>query len=279
MFALWPISKGQPSPQDEFIPKPQPTVLCVRRHSQTTAALLIGYSDHPFFYRVVVDLTSGKYETTAFGDPSFGYNSTVEHLSLHMSNSRERLDWYTPQTSSSVVPARRFEAHEDGAVTALAWSSVVLATGSVRGTATIGDALTLEPLRLFSSPVPRAAPGREVGGISKIVIEKELLLTIADNRAMSWKVGQIHDRDAPDKSKHARANRNPFPKGQFLPGRYDLHKVINESKRELEQENAYAWHTTGREREQRSTLNMLALSESEAVEYVLMLSREEAENR
>ncbi|KAG1773384.1 hypothetical protein EV702DRAFT_1130764 [Suillus placidus] len=47
----------------------------------------------------------------------------------------------------------------------------------------------------------------------------------------------------------------------------------------MEQENAYARHTTGREREQRSTLNMLGLSESEAVEYVLMLSREEAENR
>ncbi|KAG1778051.1 hypothetical protein EV702DRAFT_187766 [Suillus placidus] len=118
---------------------------------------------------------------------------------------------------------------------------------------------------------------------------------IADNRVMSWKVGQIHDRDAPHKSKYARANRNPFPKGQrmhvlffvdsqlmkrcSLAERYDLHKVINESERELEQENAYAWHTTGREREQHSTLNMLGLSESEAVEYVLMLSREEAENR
>lgn len=37
-------------------------------------------------------------------------------------------------------------------------------------------------------------------------------------------------------------------------------------------------HTIGREREQRSTLNMLGLSESEAVEYALMLSREEEEH-
>ncbi|KAG1778053.1 hypothetical protein EV702DRAFT_1196460 [Suillus placidus] len=144
MFALWPISKGQPSPQDEFIPKPQPTVLSS-----------IGYSDHPFFYCVVVDFTSGKYETTAFGDPSFRYNSTVEPIFAAQSDDCSFIitgdllgsvgiyDWYTPQTSSSVVPARRFEAHEDGAVTALAWSSVVLATGSVRGTATIWDALTL----------------------------------------------------------------------------------------------------------------------------------------
>ncbi|KAG1853158.1 WD40-repeat-containing domain protein [Suillus subalutaceus] len=264
-----PIPKGQPSPQDAFIPKPQPTVLCS-------------------FYRIVVDLTSGKYETTAFGDPSFGYNSITEPVFAAQPDDCSFIitgdllgfvgiyDWDTPQTSSSVVPSRRFEAHEDGAVTALAWNSVVLATGSARGTATVWDALTLEPLRLFSSPVPRAAPGLEVGGVSKIVIEKELLVIIADNRVMSWKVGQVHHRDAPHKSKHARANRNPISKGQQ---RYDLHKVINESKRELAEENAYARHTMGREREQRSTLTVLGLSESEAVEYVLMLSREEEEHR
>jgi WD40 repeat protein len=283
-----PISKGQPSLQDAFIPKPQPTLLCVRRHSQTTAVLLIGYSDHSFFYRVVVDLISGKHETTAFGDPSFGYNSIVEPIFAAQPDDCSFIitgdligsvgiyDWDTPQTSSSVVPTRRLEAHEDGAVTALAWSSVVLATGSACGTTTVWDALTLEPLRRFSSPVPRAAPGREVGGVSKIVIEKELLVIIADNRVMSWKVGQVHHRDTPHRSKHARANKNPVPKGQQ---RYDLHKVINESKRELEEENAYARHTMGRERKHRSTLNMLGLSESEAVEYVLMLSREEEEHR
>ncbi|KAG1816768.1 WD40-repeat-containing domain protein [Suillus subaureus] len=283
-----PISKGQLSPQDAFIPKPQPTVLRVRRRSQTTAALLIGYSDHSFFYRIVVDLTSGKYETTAFGDPSFGHNSIIEPvfaaqpddcnfiITGDLLGSVGIYDWDTPQTSSSVVPSRRFEAHEDDAVTALAWSSVVFATGSARGTTTVWDALTLEPLRLFSSPVPRTGPGREVGGVSKIVIEKELLVIIADNRVMSWKVGQVHHRDAPHKSKHARANRNPTSKGQQ---RYNLHKVINESKRELEEDNTYARHTMGRESEQRSTLNVLGLSESEAVEYVLMLSREEEEHR
>ncbi|KAG2078530.1 hypothetical protein BDR04DRAFT_998038 [Suillus decipiens] len=284
-----PISKGQLSSQDAFIPKPQPMVLCVRRHSQTTAALLIGYSNHLFFYRVVVELTSGKYETTAFGDPSFGYNSIVEPIFAAQPDDCNFIitgdllgsvgiyDWDTPRTSSSVVPTRRFEAHEDSAVTALAWSSVVFATGSARGTVTVWDTLTLEPLRLFSSPIPRATPGREIGGVSNIVIEKELLVIIVDNRVMSWKVGQAHHHhdSAPHKSKRLRANRNPISKGQQ---RYDLHKVINESKRELEQERSYARHTMGREREQRSTLNMLGLSESEAVEYVLMLSREEEEH-
>lgn len=46
----------------------------------------------------------------------------------------------------------RFEAHEESVVTALAWNLVVLATGSVSGTAMVWDALTLEPLGLFSFP-------------------------------------------------------------------------------------------------------------------------------
>jgi hypothetical protein len=61
--------------------------------------------------------------------------------------------------------------------------------------------------------------------------------------------------------------------------RYDLHKDINESRRELEHEKAYTQRTVRREREQHSTLNVLGLSEVEAVEYALMLSREEEERR
>ena len=48
---------------------------------------------------------------------------------------------------------------------------------------------------------------------------------------------------------------------------------------ELEYERAHTQRIHGREREQRSTLDALGLSELEAVEYVLMLSREEEEAR
>lgn len=61
--------------------------------------------------------------------------------------------------------------------------------------------------------------------------------------------------------------------------RYDLHKDIYESRRELEHEKAYTQRKIMREREQHSTLNVLGLSEVEAVEYALMLSREEGERR
>ena len=218
-----PIPKGQFPPQDVVASKPKPSILRVRRHSEMTAALLIGYSDHPFFYRVVIDLTSGKYETTAFGDPSFGNNSIVEPVFATQPDdysfvitggqlgSVDIYDWDAPKTSSSVTAARKCYAHEDGAVTALTWSPLVLATGFAFGTTVIWDSLTLEPLRLFSSPV---RPGRELEGVSKIVVAKELLIIVVDNRVMSWKVGAARSRDTPHKSKHSRAKKNQLSKGQ-----------------------------------------------------------------
>jgi WD40 repeat protein len=214
-----PISKEQLSPQDTF---PRLISLCVHRCSQTTAVLLLGYSDHPFFYRLIVNLTSGKYETTAFGDPSFGNNSAVEPVFATQPDDRSLVisggnlgsigiyDWDAPHTSS-VTSARRCEADVAGAVTAIAWSSLVLATGYSYGTTVVWDALTLEPLRLFSFPM---RPGRDVEIVSKIVIAKELLIMVVDNMVMSWKVGAVRSRHAPHKGKHASAKKNPLSKGQ-----------------------------------------------------------------
>jgi WD40 repeat protein len=190
-----------------------------------TVALLIGYSDHPFFYRVVVDLTTGKYETTAFGNPSFENNSIVEPVFATRPDdcsfvitggqlgSIDIYDWDTSQTSSSAIPARRCDTHEDGAVTALAWNPIVLAAGFARGTTIIWDSLTLEPLRFFSSPI---RSGRELESVSKIVVAKELLIIVVDNKVMSWKVGAVHSRNAPHKPKRTPAKKNPLSKGQRM---------------------------------------------------------------
>lgn len=58
-----------------------------------------------------------------------------------------------------------------------------------------------------------------------------------------------------------------------------MYRDIAESRRELDHEQATTRRTFGREREQQSTLDNLGLSEVEAVEYILMLSREEEERR
>lgn len=58
-----------------------------------------------------------------------------------------------------------------------------------------------------------------------------------------------------------------------------MSRDIAESRRELELEQSEVRRAFGREKEQRSTLDHLGLNEIEAVEYVLMLSRDEEEER
>ena len=59
----------------------------------------------------------------------------------------------------------------------------------------------------------------------------------------------------------------------------ELSRDISESRRELEDEQTHTRRAFGREREQHSVLESLGLNEVEAVDYVLLLSREEEEAR
>ena len=60
---------------------------------------------------------------------------------------------------------------------------------------------------------------------------------------------------------------------------YELRKDISDSFEELEYEREYTRRALGREQEQRSMLDKLGLSEVEAVQYLLMISRDEEESR
>ena len=58
-----------------------------------------------------------------------------------------------------------------------------------------------------------------------------------------------------------------------------MYRDVAESRRDLNEEQMYTRRAFSREREQQSTLANLGLNEVEAVEYVLMLSRNEEEER
>lgn len=59
----------------------------------------------------------------------------------------------------------------------------------------------------------------------------------------------------------------------------EIFREIHETRHELGHEQTFARQNYGRQREQNSTLEHLGLTEAEAVEYILMLSRDEAERR
>ncbi|TFK37552.1 hypothetical protein BDQ12DRAFT_684853 [Crucibulum laeve] len=266
--------------------------------------ILAAYDDDCFFHRLHINLATKALETTAFGDASFGPISSVlpvfgdsekgqqsfvivgDHIgcvSVYTWNATLRA------ASTSILPTRKFEAHEDGAsVTALHFNDTTLITGSVRGSTHVFDALTFEQLRFFTSPVPRIRGGRipqgvdprERESVTQILVgpEKEVLCVAVGDRVLSWRAGSV-----PKSNSGGVRGRNitgTVSKKKKAAGKYlqqlEMNQTITESKDLLKYEKEHIQRVYGREREQRAHLDTLGLSEVEVVEYVLMLSRDEA---
>ncbi|KIJ13712.1 hypothetical protein PAXINDRAFT_181240 [Paxillus involutus ATCC 200175] len=298
-FALRQLRVTAPIHGDEHQPpvqmhgsEPEPRIAktWLYRSTESGVSIFVQYYNHSLLYRIFADIQSGKMTTTSFGDSSFSNVSVVELVTSIQERDGNTMiigdhlgfisiyDADVPLSSqSSITPVHRFEAHTDGGVTAISWSPMVFATGSARGTTTVWDSLTLEPLRYFMSPAPRPAPGHDWASVSQVLLDKELVVIIVGNRAMTWNLGQASGREhKPKKTKHSHSKKSLTSKGQK---QCEMHKDIAESFGELEYERAHVQRIYGREREHRSTLDSLGLSELEAVEYVLMLSRQEEEER
>ncbi|KAF8153956.1 WD40-repeat-containing domain protein [Crassisporium funariophilum] len=218
------------------------TALHIDPNSPTSKpTLLVAYEYDPYFYRVFVDLTKEDEEsinTTAFGDPFFGAISSIVPFFRSKSMSETSfvlagdhfgcvsLYSWDSTTSDIVGPQRKIEAHPDSSsVTAIAWNSYTLVTGSARGTTHVFDALTWRHLRSFASPVPRVRGGRHahhpvvVGAVGAgnaqgnaneeemeaqrqrerqsvrhIVLsptERDILFVGVGDRVMAWKAGAV----------------------------------------------------------------------------------------
>jgi WD40 repeat protein len=173
----------------------------------TAGALLVTFEDNALFYRFDVDLSTGAVECTKFGDQGLGAITSVApfftnqpgEYSLVITGTQLGCVGIYDWTSSNPLPTYKFEAYEDGAsVTALAWNGVTLVTGCARGTTRVWDALTLEHLRSFPSPVPRqrtVIPGApaENPAVRQILLglEKEVLLVAVGDRVMAWRAGPV----------------------------------------------------------------------------------------
>ncbi|KAJ3727601.1 hypothetical protein C8R42DRAFT_717046 [Lentinula raphanica] len=201
-------------------------------------------------------------------DPLYPSNANTFHLVSHTS---------------------KFEAHPDGsAVTALAWNSVILVTGSELGDTSIFDACSFTRLRVLRSPLsPSRIRGIGVGAqdqavptsVNQILLGKEgdsVVASIGDN-ALSFKA---------DVSSIASWKHGTNPKRMYVGKEKPIKTVkgyekilvdelITESLKEHDQKTQHARKTYGREREHHANLERLGLSEAEALEYVLMLSRDE----
>ncbi|KII90181.1 hypothetical protein PLICRDRAFT_159580 [Plicaturopsis crispa FD-325 SS-3] len=248
-------------------------------------SILAIHSNDPHFYRFRIDISSMHIETTTYGNASFGPISAIKPVFASQERHHSFIivgdqlgcvsiyQWDAPPspTAQPIQAFRKFEAHDDGAVTSIAFDSVVLATGSARGTIALFESLTLERLRIIAGPSPRYADR-----VSKIILQREVLVASIGPNVTAIKAGVVGKDKASGKGKSSRAKQTGAHKWHQ---QLELNHAIKESRAALEEEQRYRHKVFGREKEQHSTLENLGLDEVEAVEYVLMLSRDDEERR
>ncbi|CAL1697479.1 unnamed protein product [Somion occarium] len=240
----------------------------------------------PLLYRTTVDIDDGDIERSIFGDSSAAAVTSLQPVFATNPDEPsfvivgDKLGYVSvfpwDASGSTVAPNRRFQAHGDSAVSAIAWSPAVVVTGSSKGTIRAFDSLNFACLRTFPA-TGRPAIGEAPDPVSNVVVDREALAASIGSRVMGWFAGPVGRERTHHKGRHAKSSKShPLAKWQQ---QVELYRDIAESRQELEHEQAHTRRTFGREREQQSTLAHLGLNEVEAVEYVLMLSREEEELR
>ncbi|THU88585.1 hypothetical protein K435DRAFT_307343 [Dendrothele bispora CBS 962.96] len=284
-----------------------PTITSI--HLDPAGCILVAYRSLSQFYGIFFE-ESKEINIVRYYDPSFvGAGSITSLLPCYASNSRSNeisfvlagdqtgcinVYPYGSKSTDVVSPIRKFEAHEDGsAVTALSWNGLILVSGAASGTTSVFDAFTLERLKTFPTPVPRQRGGRvpTIGNVpeddsnervQQIILgpEKDVLVVGVGSHVMGFKADPV-PRGGKTKARKGMSGKKK-DRGTTLTKGYDQHffkRMVSESISELKQDNERRRRVHGREREQLMNLEQLGLDEVEAVEYVLMLSRDEALQR
>ncbi|KAF9502082.1 hypothetical protein BDN71DRAFT_1437521 [Pleurotus eryngii] len=273
--------------------------------------VLVAYQDDAGFYRISVDTVTQQTRITSFGnDPSFGSISCLESFFTRVQNTEGRsivvvgdslgcinvYDWTVdlgsdtlPGADRPVLPISRFEAHaEGGKITAIAGNDAILITGSSTGEVKVWDSLNFALIREFGPRKRgqhRAEATYDEESIGQILLtgDKQVLVFNVGDRVVGWWAG-------PDRKGYRGGVRGRnvvgIPKKKKDTGRvsrgtnaYALRAAIDEF-RDLTDDVPVPEGVLERrqnEREQRAGLASLGLSEAEAVEYVLMLSRDNYE--
>ncbi|THH04240.1 hypothetical protein EW145_g5671 [Phellinidium pouzarii] len=265
------------------------------------------FAGDPYFYRINADLSSISYETVRFANGPLGSLRVLHPFFISSEKGAQGIeggtvilagdsigrvsffDWsVTPEDSRNAVSSfRRLDAHPnvEGGVTALACTAHVLATGSARGTTLIYDILTLRLLHEFPSPAPRAhlrqdpetdtGRPRDANAVRNIILDTDMVLVSVGERVLAWKAGPVK----PQKWKPTIKVSNAKGRNAKWHKRLEIAQDINESCQAAAESHVYAQQSHERRRAQLATLDSLGLDEHEALEYVLMLSRDEEETR
>ncbi|KAF9028418.1 hypothetical protein BDZ89DRAFT_1160276 [Hymenopellis radicata] len=267
-----------------------PVISAIRIDTQTATdvSLLVTYENHPHFYRV--DITGESQEITRFGDSSCGSITAVyacfavkpgEASFILVGDDFGWISVY-PWTLHSALPIKRFEANQGCfGISSIAYNNVTLVAGYKNGVVDAFDASTFQRIRSFSALEFR--PGGPPRPISDIVLNsnKDVLIVSAGDQIMAWEAGFVkHSGRGGVRGRHSggkmRAKTAVNTKGYT---QLELKNSINESLHLMKHEQEYNRRAHSRARRQNANLEELGLSEAEAIDYLLMVSRDEALER
>ncbi|KAI0045180.1 hypothetical protein FA95DRAFT_1495865 [Auriscalpium vulgare] len=245
-------------------------------HSVTRPSILVSYVGIPYFFRLNVDFALSSVQVLAFGDPSSGpITCIMPSFSLNanepgfvvvgnMLGSVSVYDWDAGLSTSPISPVYRIDIFSDAAVTSVAVNDFAIVAGSSRGSVRAIDVLLFDQLRSFAAPANDS--------VRQIILRRYMVISSVGSRILAWKAASGSD--------NKQDSLKVKGKGKVSQGtrkwhkQYELRQDIAESRDDLKGK-----HRASRDHEQTTQLDSLGLTEQEAVEYALMLSRDEQAKR
>ena len=192
------------------------------------------------------------------------------------------------RADTQMEPAHVFEGHHN-AITALAITPSLVLAGCEDGTVKSLCALTGAVVRTFNDRTARRHPARLLASgalsadqaalyrVNQIVADDEMFVAAIGSQLLAWRTQAAVDAAAPDAAKAARTrSRGAAVPDSKLRLRADLERAVQEGHDQLllEREEREA-HEEAQHAAHRAMFG--ELSEQDALDYALMLSRDEQE--
>jgi WD40 repeat protein len=273
---------------------PQPmeiSALFLHASSPTRLSILAFYLNTSCFFCSSVDVLGKHVDVKTFGNAAFGIIQCIQPAfsnnplepSFVLAGTQLGIlsiyDWESTSLSNDPIPAsRHVDVFSDAQVTGLAMNPFVVIAGSSRGVIVVLDILTFEILRSFTVSTRNKVRQIELAG--------DLLVASAGSEVLAWSTS--HFRSGGKNSVKIKGKGKQGGHGKW----YSKHlsgSSLNDQRftclaEQIELVNDIADHAEepsflkrsfSPEHEQLMQLHNLGLTELEAVEYTLMLSRDE----
>ncbi len=259
--------------------------------SPTNLSILAFYLNTSWFSRCSVDVLSKHMDVKTFGNAAFGIIRCIQPAfsdnplepSFVLAGTQLGIvsiyEWDSTSLSDDPIPAsRHVDVFSDAPVTSLAVNPFVIIAGSSRGTIVVPDILTFETLRSFTVSTPNEVRQIELAG--------DVLVASTGSEVLAWSTS--HFRSSGKNSVKIKGKWKQGGHGKWY-SKYLSDLFLNDQRftrladqielrddiADLAEEAPLAQRSLSPEREQLMQLHNLGLTELEAVEYTLMLSRDE----